>query len=96
MKLGNQIKAIAGALSPNCREAVRAQSEALEHPLPPLRRFGLRMHLLLCQWCRRYGRQIRLLRDTAGQHPEHLLDAMPQQLSAEARARIKQRLQDRK
>jgi hypothetical protein len=79
------------ALSPNCKEAIRLQSEALDHPLPPLRRIGLRIHLALCVWCSRYAKQIKFLR-TAAQHCDH--DHAPEQpLPAEARERIKRVLE---
>ena len=66
--LANMPKALArvmAVLSPNCRQASRLQSEALDHKLPVLQRVGLRIHLLLCKWCRRYGKQIRFLRDAS-------------------------------
>jgi hypothetical protein len=77
-------------LSPNCREAIRLQSDALEHPLSRLQQIGLRIHLALCVWCSRYGKQIKFLR-TAAQHCDH--DREPKQiLPWEARERIKQAL----
>ncbi len=83
------------ALSPACREVVRAQSEQLDHPLPLLKRLGLRLHLLFCVWCRRYGRQIHLLHEQAKEHADTLTNAAPQTLSAEARERIKRKLQEK-
>jgi len=50
------------------------------------------MHLLICKWSRRYGKQIRFLRDAAHEHPDNLSDAVPQRLSDEARERIKRNL----
>jgi hypothetical protein len=50
------------------------------------------MHLLICKWCRRYGKQIRFLHDAAREHPDHLADPVRQNLSQSARDRIKQRL----
>ena len=79
-------------LSPTCREASRLQSDALDQPLTLAKRFGLRVHLLLCRWCRRYGKQIRFLREAAHEHPERLNDATPGTLSLEARERLKQSL----
>ena len=79
-------------LLPSCREASRLQSEALDKELSFPRRLGLALHLMVCKWCRRYGRQVRFLRDAAHEHPENLSEAVPQKLSAEARERIKQRL----
>jgi hypothetical protein len=96
MSLWNKIRSGCAALSPNCRDAVRAQSEARDHPLSPTRRTGLWLHLLICKWCRRYGEQIRFLGEAAHQHHEELVEAGPQKLSADARERIKQQLQDSK
>jgi hypothetical protein len=77
-------------LSPSCKTASRLQSEAFDRPLPLTQRMGLRIHLLLCKWCRRYGSQIRFLRHAAHNHPEP--EPTPT-LSAEARERIKKRIQ---
>jgi hypothetical protein len=74
------------ALSPNCREAVRLQSDALDHRLSLVQRIGLRIHLMLCGWCSRYGRQIAFLRKMA-QNIEH--EHNGSQLTAEARKRMK-------
>ena len=79
-------------LSPNCREAVRLQSDALDRPLTRLQRIGLRIHLALCVWCSRYGNQITFLRQSAHDHPDELVAPVQQNLSAEARARIKRKL----
>ena len=84
----------AGELSPNCREATRLQSEALDRSLGRRQRIGLRTHLLLCKWCRRYGKQIRFLRSAAHQPEEHEQCLPPQSLPPEARERIKQRLRE--
>jgi hypothetical protein len=92
----NKIKSAWAALSPNCREAVRAQSELLDHPLPLINRIGLRIHLLFCVWCRRYGKQLHLLHDQACKHEETLTVATPQKLSSEARERIKRKMQENK
>jgi hypothetical protein len=78
-------------LSPNCREAIRLQSEALDRPLPWLQRIGLRIHLALCVWCLRYARQIQFLR-SAAQHCD--CEQEPKQtLPLEARVRIKRALE---
>ena len=84
------------ALLCNCRDASRLQSEALDKNLSFWPRLGLSLHLLICKWCRRYGRQVHFLRDAAQEHQDNLVDAVPQKLSAEARERIKQRLQSEK
>ncbi|HWD18043.1 MAG TPA: hypothetical protein VHB20_02095 [Verrucomicrobiae bacterium] len=82
------------ALLPSCREAARLQSEALDTTVSPARRGGLWLHLCVCAWCRRYGKQIRFLRRSAQENPDKFTAAAPQQLTLEARARLKQRLQE--
>jgi hypothetical protein len=81
-------------LSPNCREASRLQSEALDRSLSRGQRLGLRLHLLLCKWCRRYGRHIRFLRMVVHEHPDEVNGSTPQSLPPEARERLKQSLRD--
>ena len=93
MSLSEKIKAGCADLATDCRAAARSQSDALDGVLPPTRRIGLWLHLLICRWCRRYGNQIRFLRAAAHEHEEKLTQAVPQNLSGEARARIKRRLQ---
>ena len=82
----------AGELSPSCKEATRLQSEALDRPLRPRQRIGLRIHLLLCKWCRRYGEQIGFLRSVAHENEKHEPGLPPQPLRPGARERIKRRL----
>jgi hypothetical protein len=94
-KISDVFKTSICTLMPSCRDASRLQSEALDKELSLSKRFGLSLHLLVCKWCRRYGKQIRFLRDAAHEHSENLSEAVPQKLSAEARERIKQRLQQR-
>jgi hypothetical protein len=79
-------------LSPNCREVSRLQAEAIENPLAFRKRLGLRLHLLICAWCRRYGKQVRFLHQAVHDHPEERRE--PRGLSAETRERLKRRLQN--
>src|SRR5437899_10295106 len=91
----NLMKALArraAYLSPSCKKAARLQSIALDRKLPLRQRFGMRVHLLLCKWCRRYGKQVTFLRNTAHEHPDEMAEPVPQKLSDEARERIRQKL----
>lgn len=79
-------------LSPSCKAVTRLQSEALDHKLTWRHRSGLRLHLMLCKWCRLYGKQIAIVHNVAHSHPDEVTLAVPQQLSDEARERIRQNL----
>jgi hypothetical protein len=97
--LSNLFRALANgilALSPSCKEASRLQSEALDHPLSLSKRLGLKFHLLLCKWCRRYGKQIEFLHTAAKQLPEQDSKSQSPTLSPEARDRIRRRIQSEK
>ncbi len=53
---------------------------------------GLRIHLLLCSWCRRYGKNVRFLKDvvedaSSEEHCHH-----SHALTSEARERMKLKL----
>jgi len=81
---------------PTCRQVSRLQSDALDQHLPLPKRFGLQLHLLVCKWCRRYGKQIRFLREAVHEHPAEVDEATPRTLSPEARERLKRSLRSEK
>ncbi len=82
-------------LFPGCREASRLQSEELDRSLPFFKRAGLGLHLLVCSWCRRYGKQIRFIKGAVHDHADAVHDAEPKTLSEEAKERMKRSLQER-
>src|SRR5664279_3483065 len=82
-------------LSPSCKDATRLQSQAMDRKLSLFERFGLRLHLVLCKGCRRYGNQLSFLRSVTHQCEKDGNLQKAQGLSAEARERIKQKLRSR-
>jgi predicted anti-sigma-YlaC factor YlaD len=72
-------------LSVSCTEAARLISESQDAPLSLTDRVGLRLHLAICQHCRRYQRQIHLMRQVFSQYSDHLA---PTRLPEEARQQI--------
>src|SRR5947207_2227860 len=93
---GKALARVVSIISPSCKQASRLQSEAMDRRLSFFERLGLRIHLLLCAWCRRYGEQLKFLRSAAHQCENHGRPESPQRLSPEARERIKQKLQSSK
>jgi len=88
-------RSLAGALSilsPTCRQATRLQSEARDRSLSFFEKLGLRLHLFLCKWCRRYGEQLKFLRSAAREWEQDESRQAPQGLPPEARERIKEKL----
>src|SRR3954466_4157104 len=86
------LRKILFAISPNCKEASRLQSGALHRSLSLPQRVGLGIHLILCKWCRRYGKNIQFLRDVIEAPSETENRCHSQVLAPEARERLKQKL----
>lgn len=92
MKWLRNLAGALGLLSPTCRQATRLQSEARDRRLSFFEKLGLRLHLFLCKWCRRYGEQLEFLRSAARECEQAESRQSPQGLPPEARERIKEKL----
>jgi hypothetical protein len=78
-----------------CQAMVPVMSESLERRLGLVERTKLRLHLLVCAWCERYLKQIRLLKQAVSQHEFSADDnAGFLKLTDEARQRISESLRD--
>jgi hypothetical protein len=80
-----------------CKDASHLISERQERPLGFRERWGLRLHLWICVGCRRFERQVALLRQALrklGQRIE--ADASTAELPPEARERIRKALAERR
>ena len=73
---------------------VPVMSESLERRLGLVERTKLRLHLLVCAWCARYLKQIKVLRQVVRQPGVTEADAEPFKLTHEARQRISDSLRN--
>lgn len=79
-------------LTLSCDEATRLTSAAMDRPLSSVERIGLRLHYLCCRFCRRYRRQLNLLRQLLRRRDAHIAadaDLSTLQLAPEVRERIR-------
>lgn len=72
----------------NCRELSFLVSVERERGLRLRERVGMRLHLGVCAGCRRFRRQMRLLRDALARNEAALLEHDIVRLSAGGRRRI--------
>ena len=79
--------------TPNCADMSRLASKSLEQPLSLRIRFEMRLHYLICVWCKRYFKQLKLLHAAAPQFDYYAGNLPGRGLSVEARRRMAQRLQ---
>lgn len=78
--------------TPTCAEMTRLTSVALERPLPLRARLRMRLHFVICVWCRRYFAQINFLRQASAQSAQRWEALAVRRLSPEARLRMMRRL----
>jgi hypothetical protein len=79
-----------------CKDASRLVSEGQERSLHLRERWGLRLHLWICVNCRRFERQVRLLRRALRRLARHVqTGTQGPDLSPEARERIRAALAGR-
>lgn len=79
-------------LLPSCEQVTRWQSESMERPLDLKRRIALRLHLLTCVFCTRYGRQILFTRHALRKYFREGIPHEHLHLSDQAKARMKDQL----
>jgi hypothetical protein len=83
-----------GRRTPKCREVVRILSQSMDSKLPLTMRIKLRLHYLICAWCRRYEKHLRELRKFASSVPDHTEAFSENSLSPTARERMKEALRE--
>lgn len=81
-------------LMPTCVEMSRLSSHSLDKPLSLQVRLRMRLHFLVCSWCRRYQNQLRFLHRAAPLLHDRNVNSPQPTLSPAARQRIVQRLRD--
>jgi hypothetical protein len=82
------------AVTPKCTEVTSLLSEGMDQSLPWWTRVKLRLHFLMCTYCKRYGEHLRFLRHAGHHYCEHSAEASHEQMASEVRERIKQKLRD--
>jgi hypothetical protein len=78
--------------TPNCVEMSRLASQRLEQPLSVELRLKMRVHFLICVWCKRYFKQLDFLHRTSPCMDEHLAAFPTHGLTAESKGRIVDRV----
>lgn len=83
---------------PSCEEVCALSSQAMDEPISLRKRAGIRVHLLMCQWCRLYRQQLHLIHTLIRRDASRIQDTAATEdrgLSDEAAKRMKQALGQR-
>jgi len=79
--------------TPSCAEMSRLTSQAPEKPLTLKMRMKMRLHFVICAWCRRYFEQINFLHEHAPMLGTQLSELAGRGLRPSAKSRIKHHMQ---
>lgn len=77
----------------SCKQASQLVSQALDRPLTRRERWALRLHLWMCAGCRRFNRQLILIRLAVGRMLSETGQDGNLRLSPEARLRMTKALE---
>ena len=80
---------------PTCEEVTQLVSESMDRKLPLGKRLAMHVHFMGCRFCRRFRRQLLLIRKAGQQYKNSVGEEQDQSehsLSPEAIERIKQSL----
>lgn len=80
--------------TPNCAQMSQLTSRSCEQALPLKTRLRMRLHYVICVWCKRYQKQVEFLHAAAPQLDDEARLPAARGLSAEARERLLQRLRN--
>ena len=80
--------------TPTCEEMSRLVSESFEQPLSWKVKCRMRLHFVICVWCKRYAKHLKFLHQAANGLEAHLSEPSRNELSPAARERIKARIRE--
>ena len=73
----------------NCRKVTQMVSESMDRRLPLHQRAMIKFHLLMCKYCARFEKQLRIMREICRQQPDHDTTDGSAELSSDACEKIK-------
>lgn len=79
-------------LSSPCPQIAHLASQACDRPLTRRERWRMRLHFLICDWCRRYAGQVKEVHRLAPLLSERAPQFRERSLPPEVKDRLKQRL----
>ncbi len=76
----------------SCKQTSLLVSQSLDRPLTWRERWAVRVHLLICVYCRRFTQQLKLIRRYMERWQQQVAEGEDIQLSLAAKERITQQL----
>lgn len=80
---------------PSCRDISQLISAGMDRNLPLRKRLSIRLHVSMCRFCRRYGKQLHLLHEGVGHYADPDANVVEKSLSPAAKEKLEKALADR-
>lgn len=80
---------------PSCRDISQDISGGMDRDLPLRKRLSIRLHVSMCRFCRRYEKQLHLLREGVGHYADPEANVVEKSLSPAAKEKFERALADR-
>lgn len=92
-KASRAMMSLMARMMPSCRDVSQMVSDAMDRRLPLRKRLGIRLHVSMCALCRRYEKQLLLLREGTRRYADPDGNPAEKSLSPAARERLKHALE---
>lgn len=79
---------------PSCKDVSALISKGMDRQLPLRKRLSIRLHVSMCDLCRRYEKQIHLLRRGFSYYADPDMNIAENPLTPEAKARLEKAIAD--
>ena len=93
-RLTKKIVELVANATPHCHDITRLLSQSMERRLHLHARLLIRLHLSICVWCKRYDRQLKLLRKCSSEFAEKGCGRGRETLPSSARERLNKALDE--
>ena len=80
---------------PACRDISQLSSDGMDRNLPLRKRLSIRLHVSMCKFCRRYEKQLHLLREGVGHYADPEANVVEKSLSPAAKEKLERALAER-
>ena len=94
-KVGYAMMRLMARVMPSCKDIAALVSQSLDQKPPLMKRLAIRLHVSMCSLCRRYEKQLRLLREGTGLYADPDVNETEERLSPEVKERLEKALEQR-
>ena len=93
-KIGCSMMRLMVRVMPSCKDISALISQGMDRNLPLQKRISIRLHVSMCGLCRRYEKQLHLIREGVSHYADPEVNAVEKSLSPAAKEKLEKALED--